>query len=79
MSAADGVEHKVNPRFGAAIRDRVGEEGIENPALTFSHVDGVAPAGERDVGIGDHWNVNTKVRAPIVMNVDVLGYLGPSA
>ena len=33
--------------------------------------------GEADLGIGDHRHVNAKVRAPVVMHVDMLGHDGP--
>src|SRR3954453_20095133 len=72
-TAANRVEHKVHALLGAPIVNLMRPEGVEHPALASSHVNSLVAASERDVGVGDDGNMNAQVRAPVIMDVDMLG------
>lgn len=62
--------------LGAAVVDLMAAEGIEHPAFAGSHVRRLAATGEQHGRICDHGNMDSPVRAPILMAVDVHRHLG---
>ena len=63
----------MHSAFVALVLDIVQREGVEHPAFAGLHVDRFPIAGEQDAGVGNHRNVDAKVRPPIIMNVDMDG------
>src|SRR5947209_7572800 len=47
-------------------------EAVEDPAVPRRHVHGLAAASELDLRIGDDWDVDPQVRAPMIVDVDML-------